>query len=79
MGIAFHQAMLEPHARKHPEQDTLVKMDNGTWVDPKLGFRAIESSRVNVWKDDLDISQLATIVETLRNHPLMRSLGYSFE
>jgi hypothetical protein len=77
LGLPFHPAMLEPHARKHPDQDSQTRLDNGTWLDPKLGFRPIEQSRLNVWQQDLDAAQVAAINDAFRDHPLLRDLGYN--
>jgi hypothetical protein len=77
LGLSFDPAMLEPHSRKHPDQDAQLGRDNGTWVDPRLGFRAIEASRVHVWRQDLDADQVAAINDAFRAHPLLRDLGYT--
>lgn len=79
LGLTFEQAMLEPHARKHPSQDALVALDNGVWLDPQLGFRAIETSRIDAWRNHLDDAQLAVVHAAFKDHPGYRSLGYSFE
>lgn len=78
LDLTFDPAMLAPHAQKHPAQDKLVQLDNGTWVDPKLGFRAIETSRLHAWQTDLDPPQIAYINDTFRAHPALHRLGYSF-
>lgn len=79
LGLAFDPSMLEPHTRKHPEQDSIAKLDNGTWLDPILGFRPIEGSRVTVWQTELASSQVAAVNDAFRDHPLLHGLGYSFE
>jgi protein-tyrosine sulfotransferase len=79
LNLPFDPAMLEPHAQKHPEQDAVAKLDNGTWLDPNLGFRPIEGSRVRVWQTELETSQIAAVNAAFRDHSLLRSLGYTFE
>jgi hypothetical protein len=79
LGLAFDPAMLEPHAREHPGQASLAQLDNGIWLDPKLGFRPIETSRVNVWRDHLKASQIAAVNDAFREVPFMRDFGYCFE
>jgi hypothetical protein len=79
LGLEFEPAMLEPHAKGHPAQVDLVKLDNGVWLDPQLGYREIESSRIDVWRRDLDATQVAAINAAFRDHPGYRRLGYQFD
>jgi len=79
LGIAFDLRMLEPHAKKHPAQDAMVLLDKGTWVDPALGFRPIERSRIDAWAEDLDPNERELINSAFRDHPFLQTLGYRFD
>jgi hypothetical protein len=79
LGLAFDPAMLEPHIRKHPAQDALVQLDNGVWLDPQLGYRAIETSRTEVWRKQLNAAEVQAINAAFRELPGFAALGYVLE
>jgi hypothetical protein len=73
--LPFAPAMLEPHTQKHSEQDAVIQRDNGTWLDPSLGFRPIDSSQVNIWQAEPKTFQVAAINAAFHDHALLRGLG----
>jgi hypothetical protein len=79
LGVAFDGRMLEPHAVKHPAQDDLAALDNGTWLDPALGYRAIERSRIRVWEDDLRPADRDVVNAAFRDNTFLHALGYRFD
>jgi protein-tyrosine sulfotransferase len=79
LGLTFHHAMLQPQASKHPAQDSLVRLDDGVWLDPQLGYRSIETSRTDVWRRQLDAAQVQAINAAFRDLPGIHGLGYALE
>jgi hypothetical protein len=79
LGLELVPAMLQPHERKHPAQDEIRALDNGVWLDPQLGFRAIETSRIDTWRTQLDADQVDAINAACREHSGYRYLGYGFD
>jgi len=77
--LTFHPAMLQPHARKHPAQDSLVQLDNGVWLDPQLGYRPIETSRTDVWRTQLNATQVQAINAAFKDLPSFSNLGYGLD
>ena len=59
--------------------DTVAALDNGVWLDPRLGFRAIESSRIDAWRMHLDAAQIDAINAACRDHSGYCRLGYRFD
>src|SRR5207244_1381693 len=53
LSLPFEPGMLQPQAKKHPAQDAIVALDKGVWLDPELGIRPIEQSRIRAWQDFL--------------------------
>ena len=49
------------------------------WVDPNLGLRSIETSRIDVWHKLLNPEQLELVNAAFRKHDALRSLGYRFD
>jgi hypothetical protein len=78
VGVSFVPQMLQPHTIKHPNQDEIAQLDNGTWLDPSLGFRPIEKSRINAWQHGLDAEHVRIVNAAFRNHETLRQLGYEF-
>ncbi|HEY7326796.1 MAG TPA: sulfotransferase [Gemmataceae bacterium] len=78
LGIVFYPSMLNPHSQKHPDQDKILRLDNGTWVDPNLGIRVIETSRIHAWQKMLSNEQIASINGEFRDHTDLLVLGYAF-
>jgi hypothetical protein len=79
LGISFQSEMLEPQAVRHPGTEEVLAIDNGTWLDPALGLRAIEGSRVTVWQDELGVVDSGLVTAAFRDHAELRALGYRFE
>jgi protein-tyrosine sulfotransferase len=79
LGVRFDPRMLAPHAQQHPGLGAIVQLDGGVWQDPKLGHRAIETTRIDVWRRDLGADQLTQVNAAFRDHPGYRALGYLFE
>jgi hypothetical protein len=79
LGIAFEPKMLAQHAIKHPGQDGLLALDKGNWIDPALGFRPIETSRLTAWEENLNPDQGRAVRDAFRDHPDLAALGYRFE
>lgn len=78
LGLAFEPRMLEPHANRHPGLDGVLGLDNGTWVDPALGFRPIEKARIAAWEANLGPAQSRLVAEAFRGHADLAVLGYRF-
>jgi hypothetical protein len=79
LGLAFEPAMLQPQAKKHPAQDAIVALDKGVWLDPALGIRPIEPSRIRAWQDFLSPVQSNLGSAAFRDHPRLHALGYRFD
>jgi len=78
LDIPFYPEMLQPHSKKHPAEDAIQRLDDGRWLDPALGSRPIEVSRVAVWQQELDAAQIDHVNAAFRDHPGLRALGYRF-
>jgi hypothetical protein len=63
----------------HPDQAAIAAADDGVWVDPALGFRPIERSRLNAWRNDLTRDQAAKVTAAFRDHPDLKMVGYRLE
>jgi hypothetical protein len=79
LGLGFQPAMLRPEEREHPGQSEIDRLDRGTWLDPRLGYRAIEASRLGAWRNQLDAAQAAAVSAAFRDHEVLRVLGYTFD
>ncbi len=76
LGLAFEPAMLQPQAKKHPAQEAIEALDNGVWMDPALGIRPIERTRIGAWQQSLSPDEVALVSAAFRQHPHVRALGY---
>jgi hypothetical protein len=78
LGLAYEPAMLQPQAKKHPAQDAIEALDRGVWLDPALGIRPIERSRIDAWQESLSPEVSALVRDAFRDHAHLRALGYHF-
>jgi len=79
LNLTHRPEMLQPHAVKHPGQDELAKVDNGTWLDPSLAIRPIERSRLTAWSGALSPEHAELIQSSFRDHPALKALGYELK
>jgi protein-tyrosine sulfotransferase len=79
LGLTFEPAMLEPHNTPRPDQVAIAAADDGLWLDPALGYRPIEQSRLNAWRSDLTPDQAAAVTAAFCDHSDLKMLGYQLE
>jgi protein-tyrosine sulfotransferase len=76
--LPFDDRMLQPEKKEHPEYDVQIRADDGRWNEAQ-GFRAIESSRVDAWRDAFDHDQISAVNCAFKDDGALRDLGYIFE